>query len=67
MRFFYLFQFALGKKFWNLFHLQPMRDQKVGENIITLHEDFVITIEIPEVTLLFVYARVNFNTSLACN
>ena len=25
-----------GKKFWNLFHLQPMRDQKVAELSIVL-------------------------------
>ena len=25
----YTFALNSGKKFWNLFHLQPMRDQKV--------------------------------------
>lgn len=27
--FFFLLNLDAGKKFWNLFHLQPMRDQKV--------------------------------------
>jgi hypothetical protein len=26
------FAIISGKKFWNLFHLQPMRDQKVSAN-----------------------------------
>lgn len=28
--------FVSGKKFWNLFHLQPMRDQKVQSNVVLL-------------------------------
>ena len=26
----------LGKKFWNLFHLQPMKDQKVAASYVLL-------------------------------
>jgi hypothetical protein len=56
-----------GKKFWNLFHLQPMWDQKV----LTIHclsqlalRLFIICISIGDHTHLYCYVcRGSFNTS----